>query len=208
MRSMVNVFGALMMVGVILATPVLADSDKNERKRAEIDATADGILKELFTSSEHAKGIYDKSVGHAVFSNLKVQFVISGGGGNGVAVTKEGKRTYMNMGTAGIGLGIGAKKYHVVFFFETEKSMTSFVEKGWQADASAQAEAGEAGVDAAGSFKQGIAYYQLNDKGLIASADITGTKYWKSGDLNEKPAEKASEKAPEKEETSEEKAEG
>lgn len=150
-------------------------------------------LIELFESIEDAKVLYDKAIGYAVFSNVKVQLGISGGGGKGVAVPKAGNRTYMKMGTGGIGFGIGAQKYQVIFLFETEKALESFVEKGWQADTSAQAAAGEAAVGAAASFKNGIAYYQITDKGVIASADITGTKYWKDDDLNEKTTEKEKE---------------
>lgn len=186
MNAIGRILCGLLAISLLLATPARSDKDeKNDRKRAEIDAMAEGVLKELFTSSETAKELYEKSVGYAVFSNVKVQFVIAGGGGHGVAVAKDGKRTYMNMGTAGAGLGIGAHKYHVVFLFQTGKAMKSFIEKGWQADASAQAALAEEAAGAAASFKKEIMYYQLTDKGIIASADITGTKYWKSGDLNE-----------------------
>jgi len=171
---------------VVVSSTAFADQEKDAKKRAEIDAMADDTMKELFESSESAKELYDKCVGYAVFSNVKIQLGISGGGGQGVAVSKAGTRTYMKMGTAGVGLGIGGQKYHVIFLFQTEKSLKSFVEKGWQADTSAQAAAGDAAVGAAASFKEGIAYYQITDKGLIASADITGTKYWKNDGLNDK----------------------
>jgi lipid-binding SYLF domain-containing protein len=171
----------------------LADKEKDTEERAEIDAMADETMKELFEASPDAKALHDKSVGYAVFSNLKFQLGISGGGGKGVAVAKTGTRTYMKMGTAGIGLGIGGQKYHVVFLFETEEALESFVEKGWQADTSAQAAAGDAAAGAAASFKGGIAYFQITDKGLIASADITGTKYWKNDDLNKKETEEKKE---------------
>jgi len=174
---------------IMSASIVFAGAEKDAEKRAEIDAMADAAMKELFESSEGAKALYDKSVGHAVFNNVKIQFGISGGGGQGVAVSKAGKHTYMKMGTAGIGLGIGGQKYKVIFLFETEKSFKSFVEKGWQADTSAQAAAGDAATSAAASFKDGIADYQITEKGLIASADITGTKYWKNDGLNEEEEE-------------------
>jgi len=195
-----------MMVGLvlglvlILSSVAMADAEKDAEERAEIDAMAAATMKELFASSEDAKALYDKAIGHAVFSNVKVQLGISGGGGKGVAVAKAGNRTYMKMGTGGIGFGIGATKYQVIFLFETEKALNSFVEKGWQADTSAQAAAGDAAVGAAASFKEGIAYYQITDKGVIASADITGTKYWKDDDLNEKaPAEEKEAKDEKKE---------
>jgi lipid-binding SYLF domain-containing protein len=178
----------------VFASAAFADEDKDAEKRAEIDAMADAAMKELFKSSESAKALHDKSVGYAVFDNVKIQLGISGGGGQGVAVSKAGKRIYMKMGTAGIGFGIGGQKYQVIFLFETEKSFKSFVDKGWQADTSAQAVAGDAAASAAASFKDGIAYYQITEKGLIASADITGTKYWKNDGLNEEEPEDDKEK--------------
>lgn len=184
---MVRTLVVLCVFLVALAGTLLADEAED---RAEIDAMAKETMKELFESSEDAKVLYEKAIGYAVFSNVKVQLGLSGGGGKGVAVAKAGARTYMKMGTGGVGFGIGATKYKVIFLFETEKALKSFVDKGWQADTSAQAAAGDAAVGAAASFKGGIAYYQITDEGVIASADITGTKYWKDDDLNEYEKEK------------------
>ena len=157
-----------------------------DAKRAKIDEAAQGSLDEVFKGSEKAKGVYDNSYGWAAFDNLKIAFGFSGGGGNGVAVNKKtGARTYMKMGTVGVGFGLGAQKYQVVFLFQDEQTFQNFVDKGWQADASAQATAGTAGVGGQSGFVNGIAIYQLTDKGLMASADIAGTKYWKNDKLNE-----------------------
>ena len=34
------------------------------------------------------------------------------------------------------------------------------------------------------TFMNGVAFFQITDKGLMAHADITGTKFWKVDDLN------------------------
>jgi lipid-binding SYLF domain-containing protein len=160
--------------------------DLNKKaKRAKIDETAKESLDEVFKGSEAAKELYNNSYGWAAFDNLKIAWGFSGGGGNGVAVNKKsGARTYMKMGTVGVGLGLGAQKYQVVFLFQDEQTFSNFVDKGWQADATAQATAGTAGVGGQTGFVNGIAIYQLTDKGLMASADIAGTKYWKNKKLN------------------------
>ena len=62
--------------------------------------------------------------------------------------------------------------------------MQRFVDKGWQADASANAVAGTKGANHGASFSHGLAVFQLTNKGLMAQADISGTKYWKSKKLN------------------------
>lgn len=158
---------------------------KAEAKRKKIDETADEALKTVLDSNWKAQELFESAYGWAVFDNLKIAFLISGGGGNGVAVNRTtGERTYMKMGTAGIGLGLGGQSYQVVFLFQDEKTFFNFVEKGWKADASAQAAAGTDGVNATTGFVNGVAVWQITDKGLMASADISGTKYWKNKKLN------------------------
>ena len=58
-------------------------------QRAKIDALAQQALDELFTKSVKAETLFEKAYGWAVFDNLKVAVIVSGGGGNGVAVTRK-----------------------------------------------------------------------------------------------------------------------
>ncbi len=158
---------------------------KQEAKAAKIDETADEALQKLFSEHPKAKSLAANSYGWAVFDNLKLAFGISGGGGNGVAVNRStGKRTYMKMATGGVGLGLGVNKYQVVFLMEDSTTFNNFVEKGWQADAGATASAGKAAAEAKTDFVNGLAIYQLTEKGLMLNADIAGTKYWKNKKLN------------------------
>jgi len=159
---------------------------ETEGKRGKINETAEETLEALFAENAKAKEIFARSYGWAVFDNLKIGIGISGGGGNGVAVVKNtNERTYMKMGTAGVGLTLGAKKYQVVFLIQDSKTFENFVDKGWQADADASAVAGKEGVAAMTDFTNGLAVYQLTEKGLMANADIAGTKYWKNKKLND-----------------------
>jgi lipid-binding SYLF domain-containing protein len=158
---------------------------KQESKRMKLDETAEEALQALFAENTKAKELYEVSYGWAVFDNLKLAFGFSGGGGNGVAKTKEtGQKTYMKMGTAGVGFGLGANKYQVIFFFQDSQTFDNFVNKGWQADAGATASAGTNAAEVKTGFVNGIAIYQMTEKGLMANADIAGTKYWKNDKLN------------------------
>ena len=161
-------------------------SMKQDSKAAKLDNTAEEALLSLFAENPKAKELYLRSYGWAVFDNLKLAFGVSGGGGNGVAVAREtGEKTYMKMGTAGVGVGLGVKKYQVVFFMQDSHTFDQFVDKGWQADAGAGAVAGKAGVEVMTDFVNGLAVYQLTESGLMANADIAGTKYWKNEKLND-----------------------
>jgi lipid-binding SYLF domain-containing protein len=184
----------ILLAAIALVTPtqaLFADEEgdwkdmKQESKRMKLNETAEEALQALFAEDAKAKELYDASYGWAVFDNLKLAFGFSGGGGNGVASVKEsGKKTYMKMGTAGVGLGLGANKYQVVFLFQDSQTYDNFVNKGWQADAGATASAGTNAAEVKTGFVNGIAIYQMTEKGLMANADIAGTKYWKNDKLN------------------------
>jgi len=173
--------------------PVLADDEipkwkslERDAKRAKIDEMAQQALDELFTKSVKAETLFKKAYGWAVFDNLKLALILTGGGGNGVAVDKNnGDRTYMKMGTAGIGLGLGGQTYQVILFFQDKGTFVNFVENGWQADAGVTAAAGTEGVNPSVGFVNGLAIFKITDTGLMASADVAGTKYWKNKKLNE-----------------------
>lgn len=183
-----NVLVSLMALVIPLAFGLsqaqAQEGTKADKERAKIDKMAQDTLDRLFQESPETKTLYNNAYGYAVFQNVKVALGVSGGGGHGVAVDKSDKEHYyMKMGTAGVGLGLGGQKYQVVFFFEDEPIFDNFVFKGWQAGAEAEAAAGEKGAAEKVAFKNGIAVFQLTKKGLMANADISGTKYWIDKDL-------------------------
>lgn len=166
------------------AGPVFAQgSAEVQQRRQEIDgnaqATFDALLKE-----EGVGELYGRAAGYAVFTVTKGGFIVSGGGGNGVAVNKAtGQRTYMRMGTAGVGLGIGGQRYSLVMMFETDDRLNKFLAGGWDSSATAEAAAGQEGVSVRSSFINGVAFFQITEKGLMAHADVSGTKFWVTDEL-------------------------
>ncbi len=174
---------AVSTVAVAQEAPVKID--KKAAKRDAIDQMARETLQRLLSENAAANELADHASGFAVFDSFKAALLISGGGGIGVAVNSStGQRTYMKMGTAGIGIGLGGQSYQIVFFFETQAAFNRFVTKGWHADANANAAAGTKGANETASFNDGVAIFQLTHKGLMAQADVSGTKYWKSKKLN------------------------
>jgi lipid-binding SYLF domain-containing protein len=167
------------------AGPVLAQgSSEVQERRQEIDSSAQATLDELMNAEASVRDLYGRAVGYAVFTVTKGGFIVSGGGGNGVAVNKTtGQRTYMRMGMAGIGLGIGGQRYNLVMLFETEDRLAKFIAGGWDSSATAEAAAGQEGVAVRSSFIDGVAFFQITDKGLMGWADVTGTKFWVNDEL-------------------------
>jgi len=191
-RILVTVTAVVCVLSPSVSRPALADDEipkwkslERDAKRAKLDEMAQQALDELFTKSVKAETLFEKAYGYAVFDNLKLALIVSGGGGNGVAVDKDtGDRTYMKMGTAGIGLGLGGQTYQVIMFFQDKGTFVNFVENGWQADAGVTAAAGTEGVNPSVGFVNGLAIFKITDTGLMANADVAGTKYWKNKKLN------------------------
>jgi lipid-binding SYLF domain-containing protein len=183
--SIQRVFLLAAALSLTLGTALAQHGDKAQQRRQEIDANAQRALDELFASQPDSKDLFGKATGYAVFTATKAGFIVSGGGGTGVVVDKAtGKHTYMHMGMGGIGLGIGAQRYTLVIMFESESRLNKFVTGGWDSSATAEAAAGKEGVAVRSSFINGVAFFQLTDKGLMAHADVTGTRFWVDDDLN------------------------
>ena len=176
----------------LLYSDVQAESDKYEKKREGIRKTSKNILKRLYKESPSAESAVEDSAGYAVFSNFGLKIFIAGGGrGSGVAINnKTKKEIFMSMLEIQAGLGMGAKKFSLVWVFETESAFDQFVNSGWELGAQASA-AVKAGDDVGASFQgamavaPGVWLYQLTDAGLALELTAKGTKYYKNKKLNE-----------------------
>ena len=176
---------------LVLAVSQPAFADKIADKKASIQKMRGDVLERLYREAPETREMIQKAAGYGVFSNLGVAIIfVSGGGGSGVVHdNKSGKDTYMNMGTAGIGLGIGIKDFRGVFIFHSSKALSNFLEYGWdfsgQADAAAKS--GDKGDEGsiAGTVVNGASIYQLTENGLALQATGDLAKFWKYGALNE-----------------------
>ncbi len=163
----------------------LTTKETPEESRKKIDSMSADTLKQLFAERKGAKELHDKSHGYAVFDTRKFSILITTGFGSGVAVERgSAKRSYMKMATGGVNVGLGGQFYQLVFLFENKAKFDNFVNEGFEAGASAGAVAGKASEELDVRFTNGVVVFQLTEKGLLLAADLTGTRYWKDGDLN------------------------
>ena len=174
-----------------IAQTTTSSDPKIEKKKAEVRKMAQDTLTRLYKAEASAQSKLERAAGHAVFSNTGVKILLGGGGkGQGIAINnKTRKEVFMKMHEVQVGLGMGVKKFSVIFIFETEAALNKFVNSGWemggQADAAAKAGEGKGGgVAGAVSVSDGVWMYQLTDKGLSLSLTAKGTKYSRDDDLN------------------------
>ncbi|OLQ89092.1 hypothetical protein BIY21_03025 [Vibrio ponticus] len=162
----------------------LIQGDTPEEARQAIDLMAETALVKLFNQDASAKTLYDKAYGYAVFDSRKFSLMFHTNSGSGVAVERQtDKRTYMRMFGLGASLGIGGKFYQQVVLFDSKSDFDNFVEKGWEAAGEASVVAGDEGEELSAHFNGGVAIYQLDPKGLLIDANISGSKYWVNEEL-------------------------
>jgi lipid-binding SYLF domain-containing protein len=155
-------------------------------RQMEIDLRSQAVLDKLLASNAGAKNLFEQSAGHAVFEVTKAGgFLVTGAGGNGVVLNPaSGNRVYMRMASGGVGFGLGVQRYDLVLMFEDLPRLEQFMRGGWDSSATAQAAAGQEGINLTSSFVDGVASFQITDKGLIALADVSGTRFWVAETLN------------------------
>jgi lipid-binding SYLF domain-containing protein len=174
----------------LLAISARATDSKVEQKQIEIREMAQDTLQRLYKANPKTRAAIKHASGYAVFSNLGVKILVAGSGnGRGLAVDNKSKQeTFMKMLEVQAGLGMGVKKFRVVFVFDNHSAFNNFVNSGWQfgGQSTAAAKVGDAGGSLAGavSVSDGVWMYQLTDKGLALEITAKGTKYYKDDDLN------------------------
>jgi lipid-binding SYLF domain-containing protein len=182
----------VILVAVLCGLALAAHAaDDKAKKQQEVRQVAEKTLQQLYKAKPEAKAVIGRAAGYAVFNNMGVKIFMAGSGkGKGIAVNNATKKeTFMKMVEVQAGLGIGVKKFNVIFVFDNEKVLNSFINSGWdfggQANASAKAGQGKGGeMSGAASVADGVWMYQMTDKGLSAEITAKGTKYYKDGDLN------------------------
>ncbi|PWT89842.1 MAG: hypothetical protein C5B55_10675 [Blastocatellia bacterium] len=147
-------------------------------------------MERLYKAKPSARAGIKAAAGYAVFTSKSLKILVGGGGkGQGIAVDNATQKiTYMKMREIQAGLGMGAKKFSVIFVFETKDGLQRFIDNGWEfgGQTTAAAKSGDGGgsLQGATSVSPGVWMYQLTDKGLALELTAKGTKYSKDDDLN------------------------
>ena len=173
---------------------VLPEGVPNEGKiiqaRHQVREMAQDALASLYEIQPGARRAIERSAGYAVFSTFGVKLFFAGGTtGKGMVVNKRtGRQTFMKMAQVQGGLGFGVDKNRLIFVFANEQALRNFIDQGWEFGAQANVSAmagGQGGMfTGAAAVAPGVYLYQLTDTGLSATLTVSGTKFFKDGDLN------------------------
>jgi len=183
-RKFLVIGSAIAAVGTLAQ----AKGDKAE-KQSEVREKAMQALQDFYKADPRLKDAISKAPGYAVFTTYGLSFGLGGAGGKGIAHdSKTSKNTYMSIGQASAGLQLGASNTRYLFVFDSPTVLADFVDKGWDASASAAAGVGAGGsaanIGAGAGNIQGGKMYSLTKAGLQTGAAVSGLKAWKDKDLN------------------------
>ena len=116
--------------------PWVAAQDKEEQKaRRDQDHGAKHPRSPL-SGAAGGKRSDRKAAGYAVFSNFGMKILVAGRKGQGVAVDKAGKEVFMKAVEVQAGLGMGIKKFRLIWVFETRAALDRFISSragSWEA---------------------------------------------------------------------------
>lgn len=193
MRRKALTLKGLLFVGaawfVIAGSLAIAKESIEERRQVVRDMAGD-TLERLYENLPSARAAVESAAGYGVFSNFGMKIFFAGGGkGSGMVVNNKTKQeTFMKMVEVQAGLGLGVKKFSVVFVFDEEQALNSFINQGWEfgGQATAAAKSGDKGAAYSGavSVAPGVWMYQMTSAGLAAEITGKGTKYYKNAELN------------------------
>ena len=193
MRACVGAIALVVLICAVLPSGVSAalwgKADKDQQ-RAEVRKLRRDILARLYKVQPSAKAAVQRAAGYATFSNFGMKIFVAGTGtGTGLAVNNATKKeTFMKMIEVQGGLGFGVKKFQLVWVFETQDALDSFINSGWELGAQTTAGGAVSGqgvaIQGALSVSPGVWLYQLTDTGLALELTAKGTKYYKDDDLN------------------------
>ena len=110
----------LLSLTVTAASLWAASKEEIKQEKADIRKMAKETLARLYKLQPSAKKAVSKSAGYAVFSNFGMKIFVAGGGsGKGIVIDNKTKKgTFMKMVELQAGIGMGIKKFRLVWVFE------------------------------------------------------------------------------------------
>ncbi|MFZ9881698.1 MAG: YSC84-related protein [Phycisphaerales bacterium] len=126
---------------------------------------------------KNVKGVesqLNSSAAYIVFPSVgQAGLIVGGSFGRGAVYDKSGKQVgwaVLNKGS--IGLQIGAQGFKMLMVLEDDKTFRAFKDDAWRGSVAATAVAAEEGATATAPFREGLAIYVGQQKGLMAGMDV------------------------------------
>ena len=183
----------LLVLAAVLAGCFGAPGNSREDKQAYIRDFSNTTLENLYKLHPETRNKIKSSAGYAVFSNINAHVLLLGGGyGYGLCVRQADKTThYMKMVQIGVGPGLAAKDFRLVFIFKDPTVLQQFLEGRWDVNSKTdfaaklqqQTPSTTTGTYQISSMEE-VEVYSMTEAGVTVQATLSGCRYWKDPELN------------------------
>ncbi len=151
---------------------------------SQLDAEVNVAIEKFKKQVEGGADFLPKVKGYLVFpSVIKAGFIIGGKYGKGALRIDGVTKHYYSLTSASVGWQAGAQEHAMLIAFLSEASLQNFINSnGWEAgvDGSiAVSDWGESKDIGSISFEKPIIAFIYDEKGLMASVSVAGTKFQK-----------------------------
>ena len=168
----------LVLISLLFSQHTLADA------ASQLDAKVDIAIKKFEEQVEGGSGFLPKVKGYLVFpSVIKAGLIVGGKYGKGALRVNGATKHYYSLTSASIGWQAGAQEHAMLIAFLSETSLHNFMKSnGWEAgvDGSiAVSDWGKSKDIGSISFEKPIIAFIYDEKGLMASVSVAGTKFQK-----------------------------
>ncbi|MEY3141620.1 MAG: hypothetical protein RLY21_113 [Planctomycetota bacterium] len=170
---------ACAIAGAALAVTACTTAPKSEAERTALQVDTTAFITQARDTDPTLTRFFDNCAGYAVFPEIgKGGMIVGGAYGRGQLFDRDGRLLgYCDVSQGSIGAQIGGQSFGEIVFFETMENLQRF--KGGQFALAAQASAValSAGAGAAANYRQGVAVFVLQPKGLMVEASIGGQQF-------------------------------
>jgi lipid-binding SYLF domain-containing protein len=174
--SYVALAAAIAMIG-LAASCSTAPEKPRERRALTIDTAA--FITRAKETDRSLRKFFDDCAGYAAIPEIgKGGLVVGAAYGKGQLFDRQGRLIgYCDVTQGTIGAQIGGQTFGELIFFETDRALSNFKSGKFELAAQASAVALAEGAGAAANYRDNVAIFVLNPKGLMLEASIGGQQF-------------------------------
>lgn len=155
-----------------------ATAPESSSGKAEIHQKASLAASKARDQDAGLAATLDSAHAYAVFPKVgKAGVGVGGAYGKGVVYQHGRAIGYCDLSQATLGLQLGAQTYTEIVCFEDQRALQNFMDGDMAFDAQTTAVVLEAGAGANASYRNGVAVFTTDEKGLMAEASVGGQKF-------------------------------
>lgn len=168
----------IFMTSIAFVFVACATAPRTAEDRSDLRQEAVEALDDLQRNSPAVYQVLRDAHGFAVFPTVgKGAAIVGGGYGRGVVYEFGNVVGYADVTEGSAGLQLGGQKFTQFVVFEHAHAMNRFKSDELAFDTRASAVAIEAGAGASAVFRDGVAVFTVDEKGLMFEAAVGGQRF-------------------------------